>query len=425
MNNMNGNLNITSLPEILRLCAVQQKTGTLTLTHADVNKKLYFSKGTLIFITSNKNGERVGEFLIQRGDLTRTWAGFLLKDSQRNGIAFTSNLLKNNIIEKTRLELALSELANAALADAMSWTNGHYEFSDNLPQQALEGPIRISEARALHHVLQQGKVPAAPNEADDILRNVARKIAGGNFSLPLPPRVITRINECWDHGSPDTLADQVLKLVRCDQVLSSYLLRVVNSSIGSHTERYITVQQAIAHHPAAHLLGIVHAQAACALSPKQVDIVSQLLRRALRCACMAELIAARLAEDSELAFTCGLFHNIGKVLLLQLLADEAISEAMVSMLVEKFHQNAGSLLSRRWNLAPVITDCIRGYDNPQQIKENRVMVEIVHLSHALLQPLLQHQELFQHCTTLDIKHLNIDELLNNMDLIDETVASIY
>lgn len=421
MQKLSGTLDVTSLAEILRLCSVQQKTGALVLVWAGIQKTLYFHNGLLIYITSNKPGERVGEYLIQRGELTRTWAGFLLKDSKRNGIAFTTSLLKKNIFEKTKLEEALSDLANTALADVLSWTKGSFEFSNKLPQQALEGPIRISEVKALEQLLQQGNAKQTTDNTSELLRNVARKISSDNFSLPLLPNIMIKLEECWE----DTAADgQLLKIVRSDQVLSAFLLRVINAAVDTK-KHSPTIKQALELYPADHLIGVVHAQLACAQPPKYKDTVSQLSQHALRCACLAEQIAAQVGEDSEQAFVCGLLHNIGKGLLLQLLIDENVPDAQFPQLVTKYSQNTGALLSRRWNLGSVVHDCIKFYQQPQLARENQNMVEIIYLSHILLLHPEAAAEAVPKCKQIRAELLNIDDLNSNLALIDEVVAALY
>ena len=422
MNNLNGTLDVTSLLELLRLCSVQQKTGTLILTRDGVHKTLYFNKGTLIYITSNKPGERVGEYLIQRGDLTRTWAGFLLKDSQRNGIAFTSSLLKKNIFDKTKLESALSDLANTALADVIEWTSGTFEFSENVPQQVLDGPIRISAVQALQQLIEKGKRDPDADKTNALLRSLARKMSTDNFSLPLLSKVELKLQEYW---SVDGVTDQILQLVREDQVLSAYLLRVVNSSVGEKQQQFLSIRQAMKVYSADHLIGIVHAQVACAQSPRHSDSVSQILQHALRCACLAEQIAAQVGEDEDLAFTCGLFHNIGKVLLMQLLVDEDVPDDKLPQLVMKFSQNSGALLSRRWNLAPQIHDCIKFYQKPQLAPSSHSMVEIIYLTHVVLLQPKNIKDALQRCPHIKVDLLKMDDLSSNLELIDEVVAAVY
>jgi HD-like signal output (HDOD) protein len=421
MQKLNGTLDVTSLAEILRLCSVQQKTGALMLVRAGIKKTLYFHNGLLIYITSNKPGERVGEYLIQSGDLTRTWAGFLLKDSKRNGIAFTTSLLKKNIFEKTKLGNALSDVDNTVLADVLSWTNGSFEFSDKLPQQALDGPIRISEVQALQQLLQGYDVNPPADKTSELLRNVARKISSDNFSLPLLPNIMLKLEACWEDTAED---GQLLKIIRSDQVLSAFLLRVVNAAVDTK-KHAATIKQAQEVYSVDHLIGVVHAQLACAQPPKHKDTVSQMSQHALRCACLAEQIAAQLGEDMEMAFFCGLFHNVGKVLLLQLLVDENVPDEQLPQLVTKYSQNTGALLSRRWNLGSVVHDCIKFCHQPQLARENQNMVEIIYLSHLLLLKPKEAVGVVPNCTHLRAELLNTTDLNSNLALIDEVVAAIY
>ena len=423
MSALNGSLSITSLPEILRQCSVQQKTGTLNLTQAGINKKLYFNKGQLIYITSNKPGERVGEYLIQRGDLTRSWAGFLLKDSKRNGVEFTRSLLQKNIFDKDKLQEALSDLANAVLADVMNWTTGTYDFANLLPKQALEGPIQISEADALKRILQSGRQSEPKTSTDEILRDLAKTIVADEFSLPLLSTTASKLEDCWE--TDEKSAEQILDLVHKDQVLSINLLRVVNSSVAHPPRQCITVKQAMKLYPHERLVGIVLAQVANAHPPKQTDSVSLMLQHALSCACLAEQIAAQLGEDVEEAYTCGLFHNIGKILLLQILPDINITEEQFPKFVQDFHQNAGALLSRRWNLSPKIHDCIKNYQHPEKAKESQRYVEIVCLSHNLLQNQGDMDRYKELCPSIDFDRLDMESLHDSMELIDEVVNSTY
>ncbi|MBN2644795.1 MAG: HDOD domain-containing protein [Desulfuromonadaceae bacterium] len=420
MDTLNGSLSQISLPELLRQCANQQKSGTLALNQAGVYKRLYFDAGKLIYITSNKSGERVGEFLVQRGDLTRSWAGFLLKDSQRNGIGFTSSLLKKNIFDPKRLKKALSELATTILADAMSWTRGTFEFNETLPPQVLEGPVQISEEDALAKVLAMGTSHVTSDE--EILRDLARKISQHSLNLPLLPVRSRKLSSlALEGGQPD----EIFRMVRNDQILTGFLLRVLNSGTAITAQKCETLRQAAELYSPDHLLGIIHAKAATALQPSQPETACQLLQHALRCACLSEQIAAQLGEDDQLAYTCGLLHNIGKILLLELLSDDQTAKDKRLQLIQKFHQNAGALLARRWNLAPEIHTVIKHYQNPLEAKEFQSMAEIAYLSHSLLRDTSKIETYRKNCPTIRFGQLDIEALKNNLPLIDEIVAGCF
>lgn len=419
MNRKTGNLNQISLAELLRGCALQQRTGTLTLCREGLCKRLYFNHGHLIYLTSNKGGERVGEYLVQRGDLTTAWAGFLLQDSKRNGLTFTDSLLKKNIFDRQQLQLALSQLATAALADALSWTQGTFEFADQLPREALEGPIRISEEDALKQILA-GANPATSD--DELLRQLAQRIVSSGLNLPLLPVSVERLDLLWQQPQPAT---ELFELVHNDAILTASLLRVVNSGIGPEHGQAATLAQARTLYSSDYLLGILHAKAATASRPRQPETVLQLLQHGLRCACLSQQIAAQLGGDDQLAYTCGLLHNLGKVLLLELLDSADRSSGETARLVQKFHQNAGALLARRWNLAPQLHSVIRHYQHPAEAREFQPLVETVFLSHSLLTNPDSWEQSQRQCHYLDLKRLQWPALRDNLPLIDELVAAAF
>ena len=313
MQTTNGSLARISLPEILRQCKLQQCTGTLTLVRAGVKKNLYFDHGKLVYIASNKNGERLAEFLVHNGDLTKSWAGYLLKDSQRNGMGFTTSLIKKNILDKNHLSKALSGLAANAVADAITWTHGSFEFNSRMPEQVLQGPIKIFEEDVITAALKSEEKHNSVDE--NILRDIARKIATSSFYMPILPRMLAKLDPLW--ATPES--EDILKITRTDQVLTVHLLRVLNAGGNADNDACSSIREAQQKYSAEHLTGIVRAKAVTAQSPHHPESVALLQQHALSCALFAEQIAAQLGQDSQLAYTCGLLHNIGKVALLQLI----------------------------------------------------------------------------------------------------------
>ena len=310
-----------------------------------------------------------------------------------------------------------------ALSDVISWTSGNFEFSDNLPQQALDGPIQISEADALQMALKSGKDTSNADNTDQILRDLARKIAGDKFVPPILPKTASKLESYWESG--EDIAEKVLALAHKNQTLTANLLRVVNASVGCPKQKCTTLKQAMGLYSHEQLLGSILAQVTSAHPPKQPDTVSQLLQHALRCACLAEQIAAQLGENEEEAYTCGLLHNIGKTLLLQLLTNKNVADNQLPQLVKKFHQNSGALLSLRWNLSPQLHDCIKYYHMPQQAKESPLFVEIVYLSHNLLITRGDEESYKEQCPHIDFELLDIDSLINGLDLIDKLVDATF
>ena len=423
MTELIGNLDCTSLAEVLRICSVQQKTGTLTICQGTVEKRLYFDSGSLIYVTSSKKGERVGEYLVKTGEITPNWSKFLLKDCQHNGMAFTSMLVEKKFITREKLESALATLASKALADAMNWTSGAFSFSTGVPPQVIDGPVRISEVAAWKQILRQNSETAPlSHKAAATMRQLAQNIATNMVLLPLLPNVAVKLQQ---HCNDADNSAAIFAMVRNDQVLSAHLLRVANAAINDNQGRYVTVNQVLAAMDSRHLLGIIHTQIACALPPLLPNNLDRLLRRALRCACMARLVARQVGENEDIAFTCGLFHNIGKIIMLHLLTDDSLLPKDRQQLISAYQHNCGAMLSRRWNLDPCIHDCIKYQHDPTTANANNKLVEIVYLSINLLHDGVAAADLLPRCPHLPKDALDIAALVRAIDHIETTVKAAY
>jgi putative nucleotidyltransferase with HDIG domain len=419
MQTTHGSLERISVPEILRQCKLQQTTGTLTLNRAGIEKNLYFNKGRLDYIASNKSGERLAEFLVHNGDLTKSWASFLLKDSQRNGIGFTTSLLKKQILDEDLLSKTVSRLAAKALADTISWTSGTFEFNSRLPEQVVKGPIKISEEDVITTALHSDEAEGSTEDA--MLRKVAQKIASKSFYMPLLPTLVAKLAEFWH----TTNSEDILKIARSDQILTVHVLRVLNA--GDHPEHELcsSLKEAEEHYSAEHLTGIIRAKAATADRPHQPETVALLQQHALSSALLAEQIATQLEEDAQLAYTCALLHNVGKIALLQILDNKAVWDGNINAHIKKLHQNTGALLARRWNLHPAIYTSIRHYAKPDEADEHRLMTQITYLSHSMIQGMDQLDKCKEQCPDIDFERLQIDSLAANLSLIDEMVADAF
>lgn len=63
MKNVSGEIDIMALPDVMQWAEVNRKTGTLTFKYQGISKMFYFQQGKIIFVSSQKEGERLGEFL--------------------------------------------------------------------------------------------------------------------------------------------------------------------------------------------------------------------------------------------------------------------------------------------------------------------------------------------------------------------------
>ena len=191
--------------------------------------------------------------------------------------------------------------------------------------------------------------------------------------FPTLPVVAMRVNELIN--DPDSSAADIAAILKKDQVLTAKILRLVNSSYYSIPGGVTDVQRALA------FLGFnTIAQLVLSLSVFSLftDIDGEdfsmvtFWKHALSTAVCAEVLAKRLKYPKpEEAFTCGLLHDIGKLVLNQIDPDrlkgiiKATKERQCSFTeVEKEwdlpgHTYLGEVIATKWGLPQIIRLAIR------------------------------------------------------------------
>jgi putative nucleotidyltransferase with HDIG domain len=189
--------------------------------------------------------------------------------------------------------------------------------------------------------------------------------------------------------------------IRKDQVLTAEVLKLCNSSYLGVPRKIETIDEAIMILGSRTLLQLViTAQAEKFLT--STDQGYSLMRGGLFYHALAiARLSERLATTSgltrpDLAYTAGLLHDIGKVVLDQYMARvqplfyrimQAHGEDS-SILEQKIfgidHNLAGLHLAESWKLPEVIKDVILFHHHPDKATNNRELVYLVYLADALV-----------------------------------------
>lgn len=215
--------------------------------------------------------------------------------------------------------------------------------------------------------------------------------------LPSPPGVIlTLIQACNNETS--SMAD-ISSIVETDPSLSSRILSLVNSAYYSIPHRVDSI------HKAASLIGMhtIRNLSLCASvhevfrsTRKDSSFDLETFRwHSLRCGLLAKHLArAYDYENPEEAFLCGLFHDIGKLVLWIYFGDSyagLISEANgISSLLNAeqrlgiTHPETGAWLLHRWGLPSFMLDGILYHHEPRaRISGAFPLVKLVYCAHEL------------------------------------------
>lgn len=195
-------------------------------------------------------------------------------------------------------------------------------------------------------------------------------------TLPPAPRVVGDLLARLE--DPNVDLREIAELVSRDPVLVAKMLRMANSS-------YYGVSGTIGNaDDAIKLLGLNQVQVivitcsvASAFSPIKGFSLTDFWRKSFLVALIARALAARAGLNSGLAFTAGLMHAIGQLLIhsgfpqagaeLEVVADEgdfSARRAAEEEVLGTDHCQIGAELARRWNFPTAITEAIESYAQP-------------------------------------------------------------
>ncbi len=182
--------------------------------------------------------------------------------------------------------------------------------------------------------------------------------------LPPSPRLLIKLLELFKHPNPDI--DEVVKLISHDPSFTAEVLKRCNSAFHATEKPAEDMFEAVARLGFQEIYEIVLAMfAATALLPpgeRSGTHVEVLWRHSVTVAVTAKVLAKETGESLPAAFTAGLLHDIGKVIMVS--ADrEDYAQAVLNagmfrrpvVVTEKEifgfdHAEVGARLLTRWNL---------------------------------------------------------------------------
>jgi len=211
-------------------------------------------------------------------------------------------------------------------------------------------------------------------------------------SLPTLPPIAAKLNKMVE--DEDITANQLGNVIERDQVLTSKLLKMVNSSFYGFPQRISTVANAIV------LLGINVIKTLIVTSSIFEMMQSSdvgLWEHSLGCATIASLIAKKKGlKNPEEVSTAALLHDLGKVVVRAELPSEY--DALLAMVEQKgismreaeeellgvSHSEIGGWLVHQWNLPDRLVLPITWHHRPGEAPDHRDVTAILHFSDILV-----------------------------------------
>ncbi len=225
-------------------------------------------------------------------------------------------------------------------------------------------------------------------------RSLAEKIV----SLPTLPTVVAKMMQIIDH--PKTSARDLSALIKSDNVIAARLLKLANSAYYGLRRQVGSLDMAIV------LLGFENIRN-LTLSLSVIEgfaknwrghfEYSEFWEHAYACGIAAQMfISEAQPEKASEAFSAGLIHDVGKLILSQFAPQHF--EAVVEFIDENgcdfdtaemavlgvSHASLGGWLAERWNFPISLAEAVAGHHRPQNSREQNLLPWAVHAADYLV-----------------------------------------
>ena len=261
----------------------------------------------------------------------------------------------HNYIIKTNDYL---QILNLSIKDAIGQVNERDELKKTII--SLKKKIRDLEKELAdlkkNHAKQAAAIPSKRKKG--IFDVIISRLKTGDVNLPALPQINLQFRNLINRGANIT---EVANLLKQDAAISSKLIAVSNTAYYRGLKPFVSLEQAIGR------LGL-------STTRKFVEVISNrslYTVRVTRCQRMLESIwehslasayAAQITTEIQSlklsgdAFTLALFHDIGKLVLLQVIGeleaknilDNNLDDREVEAVIRTYHADFGAVLLKKW-----------------------------------------------------------------------------
>ena len=269
----------------------------------------------------------------------------------------------------------------------------------------------------------------------ELIEFFEEKISAKELELPLLPDTSAQVlANCQDDNCD---ARTLAQLIRRDQSLAGHVLSVANSVIYAPKAPIVSLQQAVSRLGMSCIREIALAitlKARVFSVPGYEAEIREMWAHSAAAAIYAKEVARTLRRNVEGAFLCGLLHDIGRPLALQLLVDNEhdlgeFTGAEIESALDSFHARLGARIVRHWSLPSWMAESIAQHHDPDPASEFIDQSRITGLADILAQWAMDSDSAeedfpFEHPFALEL-NLYADDLMALLHRREEIIEQTY
>lgn len=228
-----------------------------------------------------------------------------------------------------------------------------------------------------------------------------QRVVSNVRNLPTPPIVFHQIQKVI--SNPNVNATQVASILAEDPAMSVKVLRLTNSAFYGLTREVESVKQAVVIVGFEAIKNLVlSASVLDMFKGKNIDQEYQerfwrhSLSTAFGCRLLARTLRSRGVVDPDSAFSAGLLHDVGKMVISCFLDEEyrkfkaerdsdqhSLDYVIEERLLGYTHAQIGGFLGTQWKIPHKLTDAIVFHHQPQLSQEESPLAHIVYMANHL------------------------------------------
>jgi putative nucleotidyltransferase with HDIG domain len=224
-----------------------------------------------------------------------------------------------------------------------------------------------------------------------IVEEIAAKLKQDTFSFPTMSNLANQVSKLIEEK--DAGLTEIAHIIRDDPIIAARLIAIANTAMYRGAKKIISLEEAIGRlglkETVNYLWVFSNAGLFNAEERRFGDLLLKLREHSLATAICARLVAKHLGwPHCEDLFFMGLLHDIGMMLVLQILEELAKQEpiedaAMVEDALNKLHEKFGALLLSRWGFPNDIQTIALYHDRPAEAPSLTQELVLVHVANRL------------------------------------------
>ena len=202
----------------------------------------------------------------------------------------------------------------------------------------------------------------ASPQIEQFWQELVADIQANRVILPALPDIALKVRRLLDGGAP---AAKIAAVISADVVLTTRLLRVVNSTLYRASDPIDNIKSAVTRLGNANVRSVVTSLAMEQIyqdrlaSPLKKRLLAENREHSMIVAALSWFISERYTGlNPEEAMLAGLIHDIGKLPILEyteLMPEISDNEQLIARLIHALHPRVGVLMLRSWQFSAELT----------------------------------------------------------------------